>query len=109
VGPNPTGPPSRIKRLDAQSAFLYWPAPGQGASALEARESDLEVLAMLAVVDDLAVRAAVTAERALLHELEGGCSLPLGAYAELTGSTLRLCGPLSSLDGETNVRLERTG
>lgn len=87
----------------------FVPAAGQGAIALEARESDLEVLAMLSAVDDLAARAAVTAERALLHELEGGCSLPLGAYADLTGSALRLHGQLTSLDGVTNVYLERTG
>jgi len=87
----------------------FVPAAGQGAIALEARESDPEILAMLAAVDDLAARAAVTAERALLHELEGGCSLPLGAHAELTGTALRLRGQLTSLDGETNVYLDRTG
>lgn len=87
----------------------FVPAAGQGAIALEARESDPEVLAMLSAVDDLAARTAVTAERALLHELEGGCSLPLGAYAELTGSALRLHGQVTSLDGATNVHLERTG
>ena len=87
----------------------FVPAAGQGAIALEARESDLEVLAMLSAVDDPAARTAVTAERALLHELEGGCSLPLGANAELAGTTLRLRGQLTSLDGRTNVYLERTG
>ena len=87
----------------------FVPAAGQGAIALEARESDADVLAMLAAVDDLAARAAVTAERALLRELEGGCSLPLGAHAEGAGSALRLRGQLTSLDGVTNVNLERTG
>jgi hydroxymethylbilane synthase len=87
----------------------FVPAAGQGAIALEARESDPETLAMLAAIDDPAARSAVTAERALLHELEGGCSLPLGANAELTGTTLRLRGQLTSLDGQTNVYLERTG
>ena len=87
----------------------FIPAAGQGAIALEARESDLEVLAILAAVDDLGARVAVTAERALLHELEGGCSLPLGAYAEIIGSALRLHGQVTSLDGATNLHLERTG
>ena len=87
----------------------FVPAAGQGAVALEARESDLATLAMLAAIDDPAARTAVTAERALLHELEGGCSLPLGAHAELTGTTLRLRGQLISPDGQTNVYLERTG
>jgi hydroxymethylbilane synthase len=87
----------------------FVPAAGQGAIALEAREADADVVALLAAVDDPAARAAVTAERALLHELEGGCSLPLGGYAEVTGSALRLRGQLTSLDGETNMCLERTG
>jgi hydroxymethylbilane synthase len=91
------------------SVEQFVPAAGQGAIALEARESDQEVIAMLSTVDDLAARTAVTAERALLHELQGGCSLPLGAHAELTGTTLRLRGQLTSLDGQTNVYLERTG
>ena len=87
----------------------FVPAPGQGAIALEAREEDADVVAMLAAVDDSAAHVAVTAERVLLRELEGGCSLPLGAYAEITGSDLRLRGQLTSLDGKTNVHLERTG
>ena len=104
----------RRVRLDHEATELlpieqFVPAAGQGAIALEARESDADVLAMLAAVDDLAARAAVSAERALLRELEGGCSLPLGAYAEGTGSALRLRGQLTSLDGKTNVYLERTG
>jgi len=87
----------------------FVPAPGQGAIALEAREADADVVALLAAVDDPAARAALTAERALLQEFEGGCSLPLGAHAELTGSELRLRGQLTSLDGKTNVYVERTG
>jgi hydroxymethylbilane synthase len=87
----------------------FVPAPGQGAIALEAREEDADVVALLAEVDDPAARSAVTAERALLHALEGGCSLPLGAYAEINGTDLCLRGQLTSLDGETNVYLERTG
>jgi hydroxymethylbilane synthase len=87
----------------------FVPAPGQGAIALEAREADADVVAMLAAVDDPAARAAVTAERALLHELEGGCSLPLGGYADIAGSALRLRGQLTSLDGRTNACFEGTG
>lgn len=87
----------------------FVPAAGQGAIALEARESDHEVQAILAAIDDLAARTAVTAERALLHDLQGGCSLPLGAYAEVTGAGLRLHAQVTSLDGATNLRLDRTG
>jgi hydroxymethylbilane synthase len=57
------------------------PAPGQGALAVECREDDIELAALLDVVTDEASVAAVTAERSLLEALEAGCSAPIGAYA----------------------------
>ena len=59
------------------------PAPGQGALAVECREDDIELAALLDVVTDEASVAAVTAERSLLEALEAGCSAPIGAYAAL--------------------------
>jgi hydroxymethylbilane synthase len=60
------------------------PAPGQGALAVECREDDLELAALLQAVTDEASAAAVTAERSLLEALEAGCSAPIGAYAAVT-------------------------
>jgi hydroxymethylbilane synthase len=57
------------------------PAPGQGALAVECREGDIELAALLDVVTDEASVAAVTAERSLLEALGAGCSAPIGAYA----------------------------
>jgi hydroxymethylbilane synthase len=57
------------------------PAPGQGALAVECREDDAELAALLRAVTDEASVAAVTAERSLLEALEAGCSAPIGAYA----------------------------
>src|SRR5438034_1909288 len=57
------------------------PAPGQGALAVECREGDAELAALLQLVTDEASVAAVTAERSLLEALEAGCSAPIGAYA----------------------------
>ena len=59
------------------------PAPGQGALAVECREDDVELAALLDVVTDEGSVAAVTAERSLLEALEAGCSAPIGAYAAL--------------------------
>ena len=59
------------------------PAPGQGALAVECREDDAELAALLQAVTDEASVAAVTAERSLLEALEAGCSAPIGAYAAL--------------------------
>ena len=59
------------------------PAPGQGALAVECRADDAELVAALAALDDDHARAAVSAERAVLATLEGGCSAPIGALAEV--------------------------
>jgi hydroxymethylbilane synthase len=57
------------------------PAPGQGALAVECRDAEPALAAMLDCVNDPASRAAVTAERTVLAELQAGCSAPVGAYA----------------------------
>jgi hydroxymethylbilane synthase len=66
------------------------PSPGQGALAVECRADDAELTGLLATIDHPQSRAAVTAERGLLAALEAGCSAPVGAYAALSGSQLRL-------------------
>ena len=77
---------ARIGRLDDVTEVLdplqMLPAPGQGALAVEARADDPLALE-LAVLDDAATRAAVTAERTVLATLEGGCSAPIGVLAEV--------------------------
>jgi len=85
------------------STELMLPAPGQGALAVTARSADapLQTLVRLAV-DDTAAHLAVAAERGLLHQLEGGCHVPVGAIAEWEngpGSALRLRARILSLDG----------
>jgi hydroxymethylbilane synthase len=57
------------------------PAPGQGALAVECRDGEPELAALLGAVCDQASLAAVTAERSLLEALEAGCTAPIGAYA----------------------------
>lgn len=81
--------------LDAEAAEVFGfeemlPAPGQGALAVECRAADEAVRQLLARIDDPQVRLAVTAERAFLAAIEGGCSYPAAAYAEHFGSTLKL-------------------
>jgi hydroxymethylbilane synthase len=79
------------------------PAPGQGALAIECREADAELAALLQLVTDEASMAAVTAERSLLEALEAGCSAPVGAYA--AGSTqLRMQAAVMSPDGSRMLR-----
>jgi len=103
----------RINRLDAVSEIFdpgqMLPSPGQGALAVECRAARTDLLEILATLDDQASRAAVTAERALLAELEAGCSAPVGAYAALEDRTLHLIGVVAGYDGERQVRSSISG
>ena len=79
------------------------PAPGQGALAVECRDGQAELAALLAAVTDEASLAAVTAERSLLEALAAGCSAPVGAYA--AGSDpLRMRAAVISADGIRMLR-----
>lgn len=85
------------------------PAVGQGVLAIECRADDAPVLEMLAPLEDPPTRVAVTAERAFLARLEGGCSVPLAGHARLEGQELRLRGLIGRPDGRKVVRGERRG
>ena len=97
---------ARLGRLDEVTEVLdplqMLPAPGQGALAVECRADD-DLVAALAVLDDPASRAAVTAERAVLATLEGGCAAPIGALADVAegddGDELWVRAVALSLDG----------
>lgn len=82
---------------DYLSAQQFVPPPGQGALAVEVRADDDQMQEILAPVDHIDTRLAVTAERAFLEKLGGGCQLPVGAYArcidELMLMTVFICAP----------------
>lgn len=83
---------------------IMLPAIGQGALGLEYRADDRATHELVAVLDDPATRLAVTAERAFLARLEGGCQVPLAAYARLEGGTLVLDGLIADLEGRRFYR-----
>ena len=86
------------------------PQVGQGALAVECRSDDVKTRELLAVIDDPYVRAAVTAERAFLRELGGGCNFPCAALglADPEGH-VGLEAMLASLDGRVIVRATGQG
>ncbi len=108
---------ARLDRLDDATEVLdplqVLPAPGQGALAVECRAEDADLVRDLAVLDDPATRAAVTAERSVLATLEGGCSAPIGAMAEVAegddGDELWIRAVALSHDGTLAVRMSATG
>ena len=85
------------------------PAPGQGALAVQCREEDKQVLDLLRPLISKPIQAAVTAERAFLSQLGGGCLLPVGAYAETQKGDIKLFGMVASVDGRTVVRVAGRG
>jgi hydroxymethylbilane synthase len=106
---------ARIDRLDEVTEVLdplqVLPAPGQGALAVETRDDDLASL--VATIDDPRSRATVTAERAVLATLEGGCAAPVGALAEVAegehDEELWVRAVALSPDGTLAVRMSATG
>ncbi|KAI9476625.1 porphobilinogen deaminase [Zychaea mexicana] len=79
-------------------AMLY--AVSQGALAIECRANDARVKDLLKALDHLETRIVCTAERAMMRELEGGCSVPIGVKTTFKGDTLTLDGLVASLDGK---------
>jgi hydroxymethylbilane synthase len=86
------------------------PQVAQGALAVECRADDGATRDLLARIDDAGVRAAVTAERAYLAELGGGCNLPCGALAATAGDgSVQIEALLASLDGRIALRARVAG
>lgn len=85
------------------------PAIGQGALGLEVRAADREMLGRLAFLDHFPSRVAVTAERAFLARLEGGCLVPVAAFGRLQGDLLTLEGLISDLEGRLLLRESLSG
>ncbi|HEY5989998.1 MAG TPA: hydroxymethylbilane synthase [Streptosporangiaceae bacterium] len=102
---------ARIGQLDRVTELFepseMVPAPGQGALAVECRDAEPDLAAMLDCVNDPASRAAVTAERTVLAELQAGCSAPVGAYAAGT-EILHLTAVVMGDDG-TTLRASASG
>ncbi|MFD9375986.1 hydroxymethylbilane synthase [Streptomyces sp. NPDC059999] len=104
----------RLGLADAVGEFLplgdFPPSPGQGALGIQVREESAALREILSTVGDLDTDARVRAERALLAELHGGCSVPVGAHARTApDGTLTLHAQVTSLDGRRRVSGTLTG
>ena len=104
---------SGLKRLGFHDRIRYslpdtisLPAVGQGALGIECRLDDSELLAMLDQLNHADSADRVKAERALNRRLEGGCQVPIAAYALLEDDTLWLRGLVGAVDGTTIYRVE---
>ena len=86
------------------SPAVSLPAVGQGVLAIQCRTDDAEVRGLLAPLEDAMTRIAVTAERALLAKLEGGCTVPLAGHATVADGEVHLRGFVGRPDGSKMVR-----
>jgi hydroxymethylbilane synthase len=89
-------------------ADIVCPAVGQGALAVETLE-DSEGYESCAPLDDPWTRLPVSAERAMLAELGGGCQVPIGAFGTLENTEMFLTGAVFSPDGGAMIRYTATG
>ncbi|MEW6400734.1 MAG: hydroxymethylbilane synthase [Chloroflexota bacterium] len=108
-----------LTRLGLEKHVTEWlpldvmlPAPGQGALAVQCRADDYETLRLLSVLEDESTRKAVTAERAFLSGLGGGCAVPVAAFGEVIreqSTVISLVGLVISEDGTKVVKVAAKG
>tara|TARA_Y100001960_G_scaffold49848_1_gene50557 strand:- start:5347 stop:6276 length:930 start_codon:yes stop_codon:yes gene_type:complete len=90
------------------SPEILLPAMGQGAVGIETRKNDVDNQILLADIDDEDTHYALDAERALVSQLQGGCNVPIGAFATLDQDQITLTGLVASLDGKTLYKKKLT-
>lgn len=101
------GWPNKITEYLPLEQFL--PAVGQGVLGLEARLNDKEALKLVSPLNDAPTWQSVTAERAFLRTLGGGCRAPIAALGTVSGTVLKLEGMVASIDGEDLLRISEEG
>lgn len=99
--------------LDVKYSVLptddFSPSPGQGALAIVARKDDTETISMLKKIEDDDSRLETEAERALSAVIDSGCRFPIGAYAKVNDSSIKLKVSAFSVDGSESINVEQVG
>jgi hydroxymethylbilane synthase len=107
AGLNRLGMADRITSFFSPEQML--PAIGQGALGLELRKDNDELLGGISFLNHTWTATAVAAERAFLLRLEGGCQVPIGAYAVADDDRVTLTGLIASVDGREILKEQATG
>jgi hydroxymethylbilane synthase len=105
-----------ITRLGWEDRITHYIAPeqmvsavGQGAIGIEIRDSDEFMRSVCEEITDPETLTCVTAERVVMNKLEGGCQVPIGAYARVEGDELVMDAFVGSVDGTTILRHQLSG
>jgi hydroxymethylbilane synthase len=96
------------KITEPLSTDISLPAVGQGAIAIQSRVKDVEAAEILGNLNDEETRTVIIAERALMAALQGGCQVPMGAWARIERSELVMEAVVCSIDGVQYVRKKAT-
>ena len=80
------------------------PAPGQAALGIEIRQNDDRIATYVAVLNDADAYRDVTAEREMLRSLEGGCRVPIGAWARVASGRFALTGMVATPNGQRVIK-----
>ncbi len=107
AGLNRLGWANRITEEISHDILL--PAMGQGALGIETRRDDTMIYDFISTLNHEQTHYAVSAERSLVGRLDGGCQVPIGAYARIEKGLITLKGLVASLDGEVIYKLENVG
>ena len=107
AGLNRLGWANRITEEISHDILL--PAMGQGALGIETRLDDTKIYDFISTLNHEQTHYAVSAERSLVGRLDGGCQVPIGAYARIEKGLITLKGLVASLDGEVIYKLENVG
>ncbi len=107
AGLNRLGLSDRItEHIDPETML---PAIGQGSLGIEFRSNDSRMREILSSIHDEMTSICVRAERAFLLRLEGGCQVPIGAYAVLSGNDIIMEGLVADEEGHEVIRRKRVG
>jgi len=96
------------KISDVLAPEICMPAVGQGAIAVQCRANDARATRLLDPLDDAETRTAILAERELLKEMQGGCQVPMGAWARVERGELVMDAVVCSIDGMQCVKQRAT-
>ena len=107
AGLNRLGWANRITEEISHDILL--PAMGQGALGIETRLDDTKIYDLISTLNHEQTHYAVSAERSLVGRLDGGCQVPIGAYARVEKGLITLKGLVASLDGKIIYKLENVG
>ncbi|MGV8915854.1 MAG: hydroxymethylbilane synthase [Kaistella sp.] len=92
--------------VDYEHLPMLISAPGQGVVAISARSEDVELRNIFKDINDKETQICIEIERNFLNTLEGGCTAPIGAFAEIKDNKVRFIGRLCSLDGKNCLDID---